>query len=743
MDWKENFDNSTLMEGMQIFQNHLLGKIRRDGDFYQSAVYDPWTRTNHLVQAQIKNGAIEALDCSCPAGKNGEFCRHEAAFLFGIEEQMKNHEAIPSQTKAPYAREQASVKAQPKPAPKPEPARPAANQAFSLEDYLRELAGIPTPKERAEEEKPETLPEHHQPALHEKIFPAPHEEDDFISRAFPKEGASPFTAEPAAKHEPEAEAVKAAAEKPEEKPAARVPASPILEEARTKAAEAARMKTPAEKPAPKAEESAKPAPEKPEAKAPKPEQPKRMGASLQSLIDSLSEEQIRSFLFREARNTPAFRQRLELEFLNEAPEELLDTYYSGLDALIYTSQDANGLLSHASAERLLQNAGSWLLVRLNLLLEHDHPAEAFALIRYALNALGDLRFEDVSQSAEELIKSLCGELAKTIQEADLPLSDEIFTWIEVQLSQEHLPAVLKMALLKMLDASFLQERYTPRKLAILEHLLQEENERSKNNRFDTSLRNQLIRQIYSLFAATDQYPQEKAEFEKQAKDSPVWQEMQIQKAIALDDLESARVLLADTLRQAPRGSLEAAIMMRKLAALLKQEGKESAALDTLRALMTKNTHIIPSDLQMLKSMVSEEEFLSAMKALHNTVSPLTLVEVYAANDLDEALMELIEEKNDLLLLEAYESRLAGKFAGRMLKIWLDEARAKAASSQSREYADAIYALKKAASLPEGAKPAASLAVELKEQYPHKRSLLYRIEEAGLLDSPESAAKPAA
>lgn len=711
MDWKQNFDRTTLMEGLRIYQNQLLGDIQNRGSLYQSTVYDPWTRSRQLVQADITDGNIDDIRCTCPPARRGGFCRHEAAFLFGIEhlplEQTSSRTAGPAyEARQNPARTdmrphtESADSSQRIPYPHPDPAAQSGPLSAFLEalDKGRTEDSEPAgPRASASASYNDRSAVKTQPAAKENTFLHPIHPDETSKTSVmkkPEADSSDASVQPASA----ADSAKHAAGPAEEKKTAR----------------------------PQAEKEARPD-----------AQIHAAAGSLQALLDAVPENQLRAFLLKEARNSPDFRLRLELEFLKEIPEDLLASWYSALDTLLYARQDAGGIIAREQTAAFLEDLSAWLMTRLDVLLQHDHPAAAFELISYAMTALGDLHFEDPNLMPENLIRTLCGELARTMHQADLSLMDEIFTWTELTLSQRHLPAVVKKELLQLLDASFFQERYMAAKVKLLMQMLEEETASMQNSRFGSGTRNEIIRQLSALFSMTDQYPQEKTAFEKLAADSSILLDVQIQQAMDLKDLETARILLMESIRKTPHSTLETAIHLRRLYTLLHQEGQDEQALHTLRTLLTSNSHIIPADLQLLHELVDEEEFLGTMRSLHSTISSLTLAEVYAGLHLHEALMELIQEKKDILLLELYENQLEPDFSGAMIDLWLQEAAHKASSSMARDYSDAIYALKKAAVLPQGESQARQMALQLKEQYPHKRSLLYRLEESGLLDDPNS------
>lgn len=80
MDWKDSFNRVTLLKGLQLYQDGQVGPVYKDGDIYVGNV-----GRNHLVEAQIQNGSIEQIRCSCPQAADGQLCSDEAAFLFALE----------------------------------------------------------------------------------------------------------------------------------------------------------------------------------------------------------------------------------------------------------------------------------------------------------------------------------------------------------------------------------------------------------------------------------------------------------------------------------------------------------------------------------------------------------------------------------------------------------------------------------------------------------------------------------
>lgn len=80
MDWKDSFNPRTLSAGWRLYQQHGVDQILRDHHIYFAHVGDAW------IEAQIEDGQIVTISCTCPQAQAGMLCPHEAAFLFALED---------------------------------------------------------------------------------------------------------------------------------------------------------------------------------------------------------------------------------------------------------------------------------------------------------------------------------------------------------------------------------------------------------------------------------------------------------------------------------------------------------------------------------------------------------------------------------------------------------------------------------------------------------------------------------
>lgn len=90
MDWKNSFDLFSLQRGKELYENRACSTIYAQGSLYEGFVKDPVRLNNYFIQAEIKDGFVKSISCSCSKARKGKLCEHEAAFLFKIEEKEFN-----------------------------------------------------------------------------------------------------------------------------------------------------------------------------------------------------------------------------------------------------------------------------------------------------------------------------------------------------------------------------------------------------------------------------------------------------------------------------------------------------------------------------------------------------------------------------------------------------------------------------------------------------------------------------
>lgn len=671
MNWKQNFDRSTLMQGWRLVQNRLIHDLYRDGNVYQAVVYDPYRKENELVQAQIENGEIVYLQCSCPYGRKGSLCSHEAALLFVLE-SLDSLDQVPdlSKNKAdePIPANQKKKQVQ----------EPAADdwESKAHESHLHEE--ILTKPEKQPVKKQE-VPIYHAEE-NNGIETQPAESSERV-----KKDIKPDTIQDDEKKN-----------KPETEPSVSVNQTE------------------------KADEK-----EKPEKVQEKQQSSEKGG--LHNLIYSLEPEKLAAFVLGEARTNPAFRQKLELVLFGSFPEEMMDTMFSEVDGLINSSSNQNQGFYFRDEESLVKNLYSLLKQRLNLLIASSYLAEAFEVIRYAESSLNDLNLSTDPEKIWQLFEQSLNEI---LLDSGSGLQDDIFAWIESRLDHRIEYPAEKRVLESILGGSFDQDRFAERKLHLLYEKLEEENRKMRANRFEEPKRDEVLRKIAMLLSSHPQYADQREEFLKKYQDSMAIQEMEVEEALALNEPQMAIDILQKMISNLPEGSMKAAVRIRQLSDLLMENNQSEQASRILKPYIRNSRHVNAKDLFRLQKVVSSQEMDQILSEIEGSLPVYILAEYYQSSGSKDQLMDLIEKNKDTLLLEQYEDVLEPEYPDRTMKIWIESADEQAVLSDHRSYDLAVSHLKKAARTETGKKKAAELAASWKTKYPRKHGLLGRLEEAG-------------
>ncbi len=736
MDWKQSFNPTILEKGYLLYTNQCCGPIQVRNPFYEGFIADPSKSSHYFVRTELQDNEITSIHCSCPQGQRGELCIHEAAFLFALEKQLlsqsKNavlsHQSSSSHLK-PFAEKNEAI----------QKTNLSSNSLSSheVEEFwqaVNQLTGkkptSTTPstswqdtllKNQKREEKKESTPSKSLTKDFSKFSSSFQEKKKPSSSLSSKElndlweGLAHLTGKPyeTKKHSDssltdllkEKDGVKPSAKEFSSKPIASELFNPSLKEKASLAKPSQTGSSTSSPSALKTQEVIKPQ------------------AGLRGLIASLSRKELENLILQEALNDLDFRLRLELTLLQGVPEDLLTLYCAWLDEIIYKAkQDPQENLSLT-----VDVAYPYLKEKIEMLLDHNQIELAFSFLSYAIST-----FDQVHLSFNSKIeKDLISWGSTLITKANSALESEIFSWLEVELEKNTQDFYLHQALLKLFSTFFSQEQYILPKFERLktEFLIYE----NQSNKATQPIFENLIEALDRLCEPHPDLCENDPVFKDRLESKPYFWHLQMDKALAHEDYQSARIICERLIRLYPKNSFLQAQQIRNLISFLSLEGKEDQAKQTLIDFITHNPHLLPKDLKALSQKVDEETYKGALTALKNKVAPYILAEAYFENGQKEELMTWIEESQDLLLAAQYEKALKEEYASRLATLWEKEAKRKADTKNVANYQDVATALSTIARLPGHHQKAQELARAIHETYPHKLALFHRIQETGLLE----------
>ena len=81
--WQDMFSSRVLSKGYDYYLSDSIHNVRKSGDGYEAKIRGSY---EYDVYVNIKDGKLIDADCSCPYASDGNFCKHEAALLYYLED---------------------------------------------------------------------------------------------------------------------------------------------------------------------------------------------------------------------------------------------------------------------------------------------------------------------------------------------------------------------------------------------------------------------------------------------------------------------------------------------------------------------------------------------------------------------------------------------------------------------------------------------------------------------------------
>lgn len=679
MDWKDSFNPRVLARGWQFYRNGQVGQILRDHDIYFASVAE-----DALVQAQIDQGQIIALSCSCPLARTGGLCPHEAAFLFALED-CENLQDIPDVS----ARES------------------APQEMSSLEEEQTAEEEIQEDTEKSEENPdspnfftsetpdPETRPEN--PSEEDR------EAETLFSEPLPEEEQKEATESPA---EPVQEKESLTDHAQPETPEPTLDTSPDLETADPgKTADWKNWNG---------------------TSLPRPRTAREI--TLASFIQRLSKEEMQDLLVKMCLQSPSCTAQLLLE----APDSLQD------EACMLLQEDLESRLMQVLHTR--RQPGNASLQALDAL-EQEIRSTVSALEKRE-SGLGLRLLVSLLESGEGargsadlkllglFLEDMMNVLLSLMQDASRPVLDSLFSWAELHLQHKDLPDLKKDLENLMLSGVFSLEEMAERRLQILMTLLNTEKESGR-------IRGVRARKILeSILDLKDDFPAllENTEvwhtFQEQYGQSSQTVLLEADRTLRLHRSRESEDLLF-SLTPANMTLSEQKRFYHDLLELYTQNGQTRKALMLLKQMVSHFGVMTAEDLKQMKALENEEEFRQDFEQARRNMNRKELLDFLQEAGWQEELLEILEEHPILHELEQLDLDAPDLDPKRVGDLWLRAAKNEAEKAETQaDWQRAVDALRQAAVHPETREKAQKTAEEWKEQHPRKRTLLAQLDSLG-------------
>ncbi|NUN99136.1 MAG: SWIM zinc finger family protein [Saprospiraceae bacterium] len=111
-NFEKHLPKDICRKGLDYFQEDSVDNLTQDGDVWEADVYGT---DEYIVEVTVTNGMVEDWDCDCPYDY-GPVCKHVAAVLFAIRDEVSEEPQPPAEPKRPGRKpKQAVAPAEPAP----------------------------------------------------------------------------------------------------------------------------------------------------------------------------------------------------------------------------------------------------------------------------------------------------------------------------------------------------------------------------------------------------------------------------------------------------------------------------------------------------------------------------------------------------------------------------------------------------------------------------------------------------
>lgn len=765
MDWKDSFNPRTLSAGWQIYQHHGVDQILRDHHIYFARVQDAW------VEAQIEDGEIVTVSCTCPRAQAGMLCPHEAAFLFALED-------CPDLSRIPVAKSDRTAEQPEEREPqKKEQAAPSSSRTAvqspierflqALEESLNETDKTEKPEETTKEADVKTADAAEAPAK-EEVLQADEDVCDYMEEVPKSEGIEEETVEPSSAAEshsaPEtekeadrsdqpndsSEAIEAdedvhdritsdahegsiseeivePAKEPEEQDKAIVSESKSPADADEKTPEPAVQAYPAAREETASAEETEPSSLPVQTKS-RTDSDFHFGEiTLEAVLNALNESELRALLLKLCRQSED-SENVVLAYAPESvQEEALDLLRQKLEQQLvailscrhFSRRQAPGVLD--SFLRSLQMSADQL--------EKQNNGKGVALLL------------DLAGTAED--NMVCAQLGllETFLEEDFRMVrtwvpslnrenlTSLFSWTELHLEQNDLPHLRKELEDLLEKSNFNTAQLAERKLQVMVNLLEEEKKNGRERGARTRHLYEVILNLYEEFPALLEDTAVWKSFLKDYGQNPGFRILEADRAMADHRTREGEDLLCSLDREQMTMN-EEKHFNHLLLETFKEKNNAHEMRRLLKHMVSQRGMSTAEDLALLQQLESPEEFEEDFLNAKKNARKKDLFTFCTDQKLYDRLLELLEEDPSIHDLSALSLPESGMDNERLAKIWLTAAEQELLEAHEAEsYTRAVSALNQAARL--GLKDeAAAKADTWKKKYPHRLSLLSELRSSG-------------
>lgn len=456
------------------------------------------------------------------------------------------------------------------------------------------------------------------------------------------------------------------------------------------------------------------------------------------ILQSMSEREVRSFLFRLLEDAPEQQQALVLTY---SPGILSK---KEMQKLLYQAKrlcrpyQRDGFVEYKQESELYNEVGSYLDRVILPLVKRNCGRDAFTLVNQVVTDLMELDFEESGESLLELCQESWENI---IRSASADEQQEWYSWFEKQLQlcrrkmKYDLDCGYRYGPFMRFYESLLLEAFPPirsfqlRNLVWVDEILEQygQDEEEIHSRFENSVYGAYLVKRIQLMRALS-YPTE--EIEKYIAghyNNRVVRDMLIREFFEKGEYEKAIPVLRDSMDQPFGWGYED-----KLLTAYEAIGDTENYKQELWILINKSYQYNLDTILKFKKYCSDEEWKKRIREILRLKTCASIrPAIFAEEKMVDKLWDDIRQMNDMAALARYENVLRPHYEKEILDMYVQYVRILIPDSRHRnQYRNCIQYLKKICQFSGGEKIAQNLAREWKHTYTTRKAMKEELKLAG-------------
>lgn len=458
-------------------------------------------------------------------------------------------------------------------------------------------------------------------------------------------------------------------------------------------------------------------------------------STAEELINQLSPEQLRAALLYLCQKNHDISSILLARYSPSVSAEQITALKKEFSNLVQGYTDRYGYIERRGRETFENAVETFLETKVDPLIQRQFSREAFDLLSYCFSTLSGQVVDDYGEAIGAFLSVFEAFFLQILEQADATLKQEMFIWFNNQHSLSSAGYFEKEMLLAFLENHFQEKEYLEARLNVL------------NKHTETLLSRQSSKEVwgwqYELAGAVRQSLKlmERLDYDDEKIDAyqkKFWflsdvRELAIEKALSNGNLTEAQAILQESKRIDNASPGLVSRYSRQLMSIYQQQNDKEAYKKELIAYLFEMKHDDREEIDQLKEISSEEEWLIYRERLLSQMSFQSRLQFLKQEGLYQRLLDEILDLrfNRPYFLDKYETVLKQDFPEIVRDAYIDDITQDIVPVSDRKtYRELVQYLKKIATYPDGDKLSRKIANDWKSAYPRRRALQEELRTAG-------------